>query len=85
MAPSLEQVPVLYFYTQAQLSAQLHARGTALTVVGLGHPQTRCAVQARLGNPVAYTGSYPLYVASAQYNVDPTVDPAVQTPIDGGG
>ena len=42
------------------------------------------AAQARLGNPVAYTGSYPLYVGAGQYNVDPSVDPAVQTPINGG-
>ena len=43
------------------------------------------AVQARLGNPVAYTGVYPLYVVAGQYDVDPSVDPAVQTPINGGG
>ncbi len=41
-------------------------------------------LQARLGNPVAYTGSYPLYVGPGQYNVDPTVDPAVVSPINGG-
>ncbi|DBB05629.1 TPA: hypothetical protein ACH3X1_012246 [Trebouxia sp. C0004] len=40
---------------------------------------------ARLGNPVAYTGSYPLYVGPGQYDVDPTVDPAVVSPINGGG
>jgi len=41
-------------------------------------------LQARLGNPVAYTGSYPLYVGPGQYDVDPTVDPAVVSPINGG-
>lgn len=33
---------------------------------------------------MAYTGSYPLYVGPGQYNVDPSVDPAVQTPINSG-
>ena len=41
-------------------------------------------VQARLGNPVAYTGNYPLYVTAGQYNVDPTVDPAKTNPITSG-
>lgn len=46
---------------------------------------TSCAVQARLGNPVAYTGSYPLYVGPGEYNVDPASDPAVLTPVKNGG
>lgn len=33
---------------------------------------------------MAYTGDYPLYVTQGQYNVDPTVDPAKQSPITDG-
>ena len=38
-------------------------------------------LQARLGNPVEYTGDYPLYVTAGQYNVDPSVNP---TPVANG-
>ena len=45
------------------------------------HVLTRSDMQARLGNPVEYTGSYPLYVTAGQYDVDPSVNP---TPVADG-
>nr|QOL01228.1 putative extracellular protein TR9_036 [Trebouxia lynnae] len=44
-------------------------------------PAGRAHLLARLGNPVEYTGSYPLYVTAGQYNVDPSVNP---TPVANG-
>ncbi|KAA6429021.1 MAG: hypothetical protein FRX49_01131, partial [Trebouxia sp. A1-2] len=57
---------------------------SATTADLVNDPAGRAHLLARLGNPVAYTGSYPLYVGPGQYNVDPTVDPAVVSPINGG-
>lgn len=40
-------------------------------------------VQARLGSPAEYQSMFPVMYPAGLYNIDPSIDPAVVTPLVG--